>query len=287
MAWPALAALFKGGAAAGGAGGAGGGGFMSMLGGLGGGGGKQGGGMMDKVSSFKSSDPGMNAPKNMTTMGIGAIQMLQGLQSKKKAESAFPSLVDSNQAAMLAELNQKRKSIDTGADFASALNYIDQTAAGTQGNIVRSTGGDVQGTITALTKSQTASDMAKNQAIAQGQEQQMQYTGMANALNNLIADRKMHLQLSRYQQKMTEWAQSMKEGKTNFIAGLSRSMNTPSLGGGQGSSPVASVGEVAKVDTKLDTTTQAPEKSIQKFEAPKGSSVDINSLLNALPISKK
>lgn len=160
--------------------------------------------------------------------GAGAIMglassLIQGIQAKRlknKSDAAMPELVDPNQAAFLAELNQKRRSIETGADFAGAMANIDATTAGTQEAITRATGGDVGGTIQALLQAQRTAGGAKNQAIAQGQQQQQAYTGMYKQMLDQIAGRRFSLQQQRSQQALAEWGKMKQGANQNFMAGL-------------------------------------------------------------------
>lgn len=173
--------------------------------------------------------------QNILPLGISAIQSLSAMQKKKKADAAMPGLVDPRQAAFLAELNQKRKAIDTGADFASAMTNIDSTNAATQDAITRSSGGNVGSTIEGLLSAQRGADTAKGSVIAQGQGQQMALNSMFNELNNKVAARSMQLQMQRSQQARAEWAQKQQNANQNFMAaaaGLGSSMQGPQNSGG-------------------------------------------------------
>ena len=206
------AGLAGAGAAAGGAGAAGAaGGLSGLTSMLGKGGGGIGGGMKPDLLS--------GGPIGIA---LGALQNLQANKLKNQANAAVPGFVDPNQSAFLAELAQKRKSIDTGADFAVGMNTIDSTNAGTNEAIVRSTGGDVGGTIQALLQSQGMANQAKNNVLAQGQQQQMQYNQMYGSLLNRIEDRKLQLQMYRSQQARAEWAKKQQQANQNMMAGLAR-----------------------------------------------------------------
>jgi len=130
-----------------------------------------GGSIGKNGSQGESKGSGMGSPQAALGAGMGILQNLQAMKLKNQAETAMPGFVDPNQSAFLAELAQKRKSIETGADFAAGMNTIDTTNAGTNEAIVRSTGGDVGGTIQALLQSQGMANQAKNNVLAQGQQQ--------------------------------------------------------------------------------------------------------------------
>lgn len=233
MAW--WAALAKGAASAGGASGGGGAaasgaakGGAAAGGGGGGGEKKGGGGAIGSIIGRAKSDG--NKPKQATmAIATGIIQQIQANKLRKKAEGAFPDMVDPNQAGYLAELGQKRKSIDTGADFAAGMNAIDTTNAGTNEALTKVTGGDATGTIQALLQSERTSADAKNNVLAQGQQQQLAYTQQYGDLLNQISNRKTQLQMQRSQQARAEWAQKQQAANQNWMVGI-----TNATGGGAG-----------------------------------------------------
>lgn len=199
---PELLAGIGGEAAAGGvASGAGGaaGGLGSMLSGLGGG--------------------GSGLLKGGMGLATSLIQNLSANKAKKNANSLMPGQVDPRQAQFLAELNQKRKAIDTGADFGTGMNAINGTNASTNEALTRASGGDVGATIQGLLGSQRTANDGQNNVLAQGQQQQMGYNSMFNELNNKIAARSMQIQMQKSQQARAEWAQKKQSANQNGMAG--------------------------------------------------------------------
>lgn len=184
-----------------------------------------------------------NMPKQ-ATMGLasGLIQSIQAANLKRKAEAAFPELVDPNQSAYLSELNQKRKSIETGADFATGMRAIDTTNAGTNNAIVSAGGGDAGGTIQALLQSENVAQTAKDNVLAQGQSEQQYYNGAYGSMLDKISGRKMQLQLLRSQQARAEWDHKSKLAGANLAAGVAGLMeqkqdyNKPNMGATSNSS---------------------------------------------------
>lgn len=199
-------------------------------------------------------------------LATSLFQEIKANKLKNKAESAFPDLVDPNQSAYLAELDQKRKSIETGAAFQSGMDAIDQTTASTQNAITKSTGGDVTSTIQSLLQAARNSGRAKNEVLAQGQNQQFAYNNLYGNLMNQISGRKMQLQMQRSQQNLAEWSKMKQGANQNFQAGAAggaSSLLDGLGGGGQGG---------AAVDG--DATRQTAEM-------PR--SMDINAVLETLP----
>lgn len=167
-----------------------------------------------------SSAPG--AGSSVTGKAQGIMQMIQAARAKTKADSAMPGLIDPDQAAFLAELGQKKKAIDTGADFSAGMSAVDQTTAQTDDAIIKSTGGDVGGTIQGLLQSEKVAGKNKNDVFAKGQESQKYYTGAYGDLLNKISARKMQLQLYKSQQNCAEWAQLKQDGMANLLGGQAK-----------------------------------------------------------------
>lgn len=177
--------------------------------------GGKGGGIFSKIGARS------NMPKE-ASMGLasGFIQTLQANKLKKKADSAAPGLIDPRQAAMLSELNQKRKSIDTGAAFQTGMNAINTTNTATNEAITRNSGGDAGNTLAGLLSSERGANDAIGNVIGQGQGQQLAYTSMFNQLNNQIAARSLQLQMQKSQQLRAEWAQKKQVANQNVMAGV-------------------------------------------------------------------
>ena len=156
------------------------------------------------------------------SLATGAIQNLQALKLKNKADAAMPELIDPNQASYLANLNQKRKSIETGADFSEATRQADVNQAAANSAILGASGGDSGSAIQGLLQAQNVAGTQKNKAIAQGQNQQFAYdTAYGNMLNQISA-RSLQLQLLRSQQARAEWAQKKQMANQNTNAGIGR-----------------------------------------------------------------
>jgi hypothetical protein len=154
------------------------------------------------------------------SLGSGLIQNIKANKLKKQADAAMPGNVDPSQAAFLSELNQKRKAMDTGAEFAGAMQNIDATNAGTRQGILSASGGNTGSAIQGLLAAQAGADAAKGNVIAQGQSKQLMLNQMYNDLNNQISARSLQLDLLRSQQKRAEWAQKKQAANQNMMAGM-------------------------------------------------------------------
>jgi len=168
------------------------------------------------------------------SLATGLLQSLQASKLKKQAEGAMPGLVDPNQASFLSELNQKRRSIETGADFAAGMDAIDSTQSTVNNAIAQNAGGDTGGAMQALLSAQRAAGEGKNRVLSSGQSQQMAYDSQYNRLLGDMSARTLELQLLDHQEKMAQWAKKRQFASQNLNAGLAGflgSKKTP-VGGG-------------------------------------------------------
>lgn len=244
-------------------------------------------GVLDGIMKGAKGGASLGPEGAVAGAGIGlATALIQNIQAnnlKKKAESAMPPNIDPRQASFLAELNQKRKAIDTGADFASGINTINQTNAGTNNAIVNSSGGDAGNTLQGLLQSEGVANQGKNNVIAQGQQQQMQYNSMFNDLNNKISARSLQLQMYRSQQARAEWAQKKQSASQNTMAGGAAA--TQMLGQAMNSGGGPSTGDMLSSEGPMQSI--APPSlpgGITGNEGLKGSGGTLDlSVLNNLP----
>lgn len=190
--------------------------------------GKALGGAISKKNGSSGSGGGDSAAG--LAAGMGLLQQIQATRLKNKADSAFPDFVDPNQSAFLAELAQKRKSMETGSDFAAGMNEINSTNAGTNDAITKVTGGDAGATVQALLQSERAAGDSKNAVLAQGEQQQAQNNVLYSQMLNQISARKMQLQLARSQQFRGEWAKKQQTANQNLMAGVSRAASGGQMG---------------------------------------------------------
>lgn len=240
-------------------------------------------------------DPSMGIAIGKTALGLGtaAVQGIKANKLKKDAESAYPDLIDPQMSSYLSELAQKKRSIETGADFASSMKNIDQSIAGTQENLTNVTGGDTGGTIQAMLQAQMTGQNAKNQALAAGQQNQMAYENLYGNTLRRIADQKLQLQMQRSQQKLGEWARMKQSANQNMMAGIGSLAGL--IGAGGAGSPAQSMAGGSPQGT---SSTEAVGQSSAPFSmegmdvsnsgmpspaAASGGGPDLSALANLLP----
>jgi hypothetical protein len=164
--------------------------------------------------------------QGVQTGAMGAIELMQAHKLKKEAASAMPGFYDPQQMSFLSELNQKRRSLDTGSGYAAGMNAIGATTAGTDNGILSAGGGNVGGTMQALLSAQRNAGDAQNQVLANGEQQNMKYNSMYGELLDKVAGRKYQLQMQKHSELMAQWAQQHKAGMSNLMAGMASTFNS-------------------------------------------------------------
>lgn len=199
--------------------------LSKVLGGMKGGGGQQGGGGGGGQQGGGGGGLDLIANSSLgksAALWTGAFDLLRARKAKREADALMPSLYDPNQLALLSEIEQKRRSINTGSAFAADINEIQSGTAQAMGSISRVTGGDVSGTVNALLAAQQAGARATNQALAKSDQMGLQYDNLYSNMAKRISDRAMQLQLAERTQKLAEWAQSRQDAWANLNVGIAR-----------------------------------------------------------------
>lgn len=166
--------------------------------------------------------------------GAGLSQIIKGKKDQQRADAVMPSDVDSNQGAFLAELNQKRNAMNTGAQYTSSIDAVNDNLGNTESVISENSGGDASGMISSLLKSQAVANQGVGQVEAQGEQAEGTYTGMYGDLLNKMTQRKMELGLLKRAQAQSDATTEKKAGWANFLGGAQSFMNWK--GGDQASS---------------------------------------------------
>lgn len=199
----------------------------------------------------------LNKPRQLTGAAaattLGLIQSARANKMLRKADNAAPSLYDAQQQAYLSEINQKRRSIQSGSAYAGQIGQIGQNMAGTQQAVLQSSGGDSTGTLSGLLASQAVANRGNNEVFAQEGQQQLQYDTLGSALTNKMADRAMQLQLAKSLQLRTQGMQKKQDAYANTMGGLARLGNLSGmLPNSDGTTPLQITAPgLAPVDTGL------------------------------------
>lgn len=166
-------------------------------------------------------------------LGSAGGQLFDGLQAKKEAEGNTPPMEDTEVRMLLDEVNQKRKSLETGSAFASGKREIGQNTAAAMEGIKDVAGGNTGAAIEAMNKAQRIGATDVNRLLANADQMQTYFTTLATDLTKGIAQRKLDLQMYDRVQALAEAAQNQKDGKANMMATAARSMPLEGATGGQ------------------------------------------------------
>ncbi len=210
-------------------------------------------------------------------MGMGVGQLIQGNNAKKRANEMTPENVDPSQGAFLAELQQKKNALNTGAEYTSSLDAIGDRMAQTQDVLAGNSGGDAGGTISALLKSQQVANQGEGNVLAQGQQSENVYTGLYGDLLNKISQRKMELGLLKRGQNEAEWAQKSQDGMSNLAAGAQSMMDFKG-GDKPAQAPANGSGTDIAGGTQTAGATNNVRQGVEGFKAGSAPSVDKSKL---------
>ncbi len=183
-----------------------------------------------KGASMGSAVPGVGT---LIGAGIGStiggvtslIEAIHGRKDKQAADNLQPSLYDPQQQAFLAEINQKRKSINSGSAFAADMGDINQSQQGTDQAIVQNGGGDSAGTIAGLLTAETNAGRLKNQVLGNSMAEGQFYNTFGNSLLDSISARSLQLQLAQQSQRRAQWAQESQDAYGNATNAAARMGN--------------------------------------------------------------
>lgn len=150
----------------------------------------------------------------------GMAMMAYGKMVGKEAEAARPPLTDAGQMSTLAMLKHKAATFAAGTGYTAEKALVEQQAAATRRAISQNSGGDVGMTISALAKSQMAASTGLNQVLAGAQERERYYMNTAIQQENMIAQRKLELQLLKHSQLKAKEASLMQGGMSSFNSGM-------------------------------------------------------------------
>jgi len=153
-------------------------------------------------------------------LGIGIGQGVKARRLRGEADKFIPSPEDPEQRDLLNLIKRKARAIETGTDPVSAAGrkIIQKNLATTQGNIVRSSGGDSRKVIEGLSRTSDVAGDSTARLAASVYPASQYYTELGSNLLNKISSRKFDLTMSQRAQKLREAAE-MKAASNKNISG--------------------------------------------------------------------
>lgn len=153
-----------------------------------------------------------------SVMGIG--QLIGGAVQNKKAKALMPDDVDPAQTNMLDVFRSLRKGYQTGSEAASYRDTINEGLSGITKTAAAYSGGNTGSLLATLTGAQGKADSAYNQLAGGLEKNRLAALTMEDQQTDDIAQRKLELQLMRYNQMKTQADSNIKAGQQNWMAGV-------------------------------------------------------------------
>jgi len=165
-------------------------------------------------------------------IGLGVGQLISGKIKERKAEKLFPSLEDPAEQAFINELHSKQKAFETGTAVKTATDELAKSVKTTQRGIVKLSGGNVGLAIKGLSATQKGAGSAINELYLRSLENSRFYTEMRGRVMSNMVQRRLDLQMNKFDQKMADARSLQKSGMSNTLAGIGFGINV--AGGGEG-----------------------------------------------------
>lgn len=183
---------------------------------------------------------------------FGAIQSAKGAIKKGQAEKLAPGLADPNRVRDLEVARRKQAQLDSGTDTTTqeALKSNRQSTRATQRDLAKSTGGNAQGTVSALLQAQRLGGNINNKAFAGAAQRGLVMNNFSNTIAKEVSQRKLDLQQFRSVQRRAEGARLAKEGFGNTMGSAFSAIGSKAGGGGQPQEQAGSTGAFDSLSPK-------------------------------------
>lgn len=152
-----------------------------------------------------------------SVFGIG--QMIAGGVQKAKAKKLMPGETDPSQVATIDTLRNMRRSYATGSEAQTYKNDINQGLATNANAIVRLSGGNTGGAMSAMAQSGANAGEAYGNMAANLEKNKMGALALENAAIKDVSQRRMDIKMAKYLQMMTQAMSNLKAGQQNWLAG--------------------------------------------------------------------
>ena len=160
---------------------------------------------------------------------VGGAQDIIGALGKKKAKSYMPGMEDPMERRRLTELDNKRKTFETGSAYASQLKQIRNIQANTITGATRASGGNSGALLNAINNIGLNTADAYAKVAGAGTERQDAYDMQYGGLLDSMAKRRAALQMQNYTQASVDAAEQKKSGNQTLMSllGIAQNFNNP------------------------------------------------------------
>lgn len=202
-------------------------------------GGNSGGGVSGLVQGAMAGSQIASIPAGAAMAGLGLIQTIRGNRMRKKADALTPSQEDPEQRLRLARLTRRRNELEAKG-FQTANEQLQNLQKQTAVNMQR-VGGSSGAAIAGMAKSAKGIGEIMGKLGVQARGLSEQIDTKVGSATDIIAQRKLELQLLRQSKLEARAEQLRKSGGQNLAAGVAaataggaKKPNMPNLGGGSG-----------------------------------------------------
>lgn len=170
---------------------------------------------------MNAGDPTTGA-KSIGMAGLAVSELIKARSKRKQAEAMNPALYDPQQTAYLMDLKSKQRALDTGTAYQLQRDDIKQMGALAMENARRMAGGDVGATLGAFGTIQSATGRSLNQLYGNMSLESLRMNQLMAEQVNLMALRKMQLQIRQQNQLYADAATGKKDALANIYAAASQ-----------------------------------------------------------------
>jgi hypothetical protein len=145
-------------------------------------------------------------------MVTGAVESIIGGSKRKKAANSLPGAEDPMERRRLTELDNQRKSFETGSAYASQKKELKNVQSNTVRGAVRAGGGNIGATLSAITRIGADAGDTFAKIAGEGERRMDTKDAMYGDMITKMAERRAALQMQDYTQKMQDAGEIKKKG---------------------------------------------------------------------------
>jgi hypothetical protein len=156
---------------------------------------------------------------------VGGVESILGGINKKKAQSYMPGMEDPMERRRLTELDNKRKTFETGSAYASQLKQLKNIQANSVKGATRASNGNTGALLNAISNIGLNAGDAYGKVAAEGTARQDNFDGQYGDMMENMAKRRATLQMQQYTQKSVDASEQKKSGNQTLMGVLALAQN--------------------------------------------------------------
>jgi hypothetical protein len=156
---------------------------------------------------------------------VGGVESIIGGAKKRKARGEMPGPEDNMERRRLGELDNQRRTFETGSAYSNQLKQIRNIQANTVKGLTRVSGGNTGQLLSAINNSGANAADAYGKVAAAGTERQDAYNMQYGDLLSKMASRRAALKMQQYTQDSVDAAEMKKQGNQTLMSYLGIAQN--------------------------------------------------------------